>query len=311
MNERFDLVTIGEPLIGLYPVDGEPELACMVHGGDTSNAGLAAARLGLKTAFAGAVGDDPYGDSFRRLWKERDVDTSLLCIDSERFTGLYVISFGGGDHKFAYYRKGSAASTYLPDEKMRQAIRTAQVVHVSGISQAISVHMTELIFDLLKEAKSEGALISYDVNYRPGLWTADHAGAIVDRTIRQFADIVSTNADELKTLGLAEDSDAFYATYADYVRLIAVRDGANGATGYTRAGSVHVAAFSVDVADTVGAGDSFDAGLISAYLRDLSPEECLRYANAVAAITCTARGSTKGHPDHIAVERLIREGKYI
>jgi len=305
MQPIFDLVSIGEPLVGLYPVPDEPDLARVIYGGDASNVALAAARLGLRVGFAGAVGPDPYGRGFLRLWQERGVDLSLTQVDESRFTGLYVIAFEEGRHRFAYYRKGSAASAYNPDAGMREMIRATRVLHVSGITQAISEHMADLTFDLMAEARAAGALISYDVNYRAPLWPVSRAGAVVHRTIEQFADILSVNAEEFRTLGLAETIPEFVERYGGNGRRIAVRDGEQGATVYIAGETYRAPAFSVQVADTVGAGDAFDAGLITAHLNGLTGEGCLIYANAVAALTCTQTGSTKGHPRPEEVETLI------
>lgn len=308
MRDTFDLVSIGEPLVGLYPVANDPELGRVIYGGDASNVALAAARLGLNVAFAGGIGDDLYGQGFSQLWRERGVDTSLIVPDPARFTGMYVISFTGCEHRFAYYRKGSAASEYHPTRTMLDAICSAKVVHVSGISQAISVHMTDMLFEILAEAQSRGALISYDLNYRPNLWGAERAGAVAERTIRKFADIFSTNSEEFVTLGLAASADELFDKYGPFVELIAVRDGDSGATIFSKRQIAHSAAFKVNVADTVGAGDAFDGGLIAAHLHGYEGSECVDYANAVAALTCRETGSTKAHPTPTEVADLLKSG---
>lgn len=308
MRDTFDLVSIGEPLVGLYPVEDNPELGRVIYGGDASNVALAAARLGLKVAFAGGIGDDLYGHGFLQLWRERGVDTSLVVTDPARFTGMYVISFAGGEHRFAYYRKGSAASEYRPTRTMLDAIWGAKVVHISGISQSISVHMTDMLFEILAEAHSRGALISYDLNYRPNLWGAERAGAVAERTICRFADIVSTNGEEFVTLGLAASADELFDKYGPFVELIAVRRGDSGATLFTKREIAHAAAFKVNVADTVGAGDAFDGGLIAAHLNGSEGTECVDYANAVAALTCRKTGSTKAHPTPTEVADLLSAG---
>jgi 2-dehydro-3-deoxygluconokinase len=309
MKNTFDLVSIGEPLVGMYPADEESKLFRAVYGGDTSNVALAAARLGVKTGFAGAIGNDPWGFGFSKLWKRRGVDTSLVVNDPDRFTGMYVISFDEGEHRFAYYRQGSAASQYNPDKALRKAITSAKVLHVSGISQAISLHLTDLLFDLLEEAHKGGTLISYDINYRPALWSPQRAGAIAERTITQFADIVTTNVDEFVRLGLGNTRDEFVRKFGDHVNVIAIRDGERGAYICTKDGELHSPAFNVDVADTVGAGDAFDAGLLVAYLNGCKSEECLERANAVAAHTCTKTGPTDGQPDNDEVSTLVKTGK--
>ncbi len=302
----FDLVTLGEPLVGIYPTDEGPDICRAALGGDTSNVALAAARLGLSVAYASAVGDDPYGARFLRAWKDRGVDTSLVARDPDRFTGLYVISFDEDGHRFAYYRTGSAASAYEPTDEMREAIASARVLHVSGISQAISRHMVELSFSLMEEANATGTLVSYDVNYRPALWSPALAGAVAQRTIRDHADLVSANRTELDRLGLAGSPEEFLTSTTARCRAVAVRDGAAGSTVRVGERIASAPACKVDVVDTVGAGDAFDAAFISALLSDFDADRAVRFANAVAALTCTATGSTDGHPTREQAEDTMR-----
>lgn len=305
-SASFDLVSLGEPLIGIYPTDERPDLCRAALGGDTSNVALAAARLGLTVAYATAVGDDPYGARFLHAWEDRGVDTSLVARDEERFTGLYVISFDEDGHRFAYYRAGSAASAYEPTGQMRAAIASARVLHVSGISQAISRHMAELTFSLMETANASGTLVSYDVNYRPTLWSPALAGAVAERTVREHADIVSANRTEIAALGLGDSPEEFIEETAARCRTVAVRDGESGSTVRVGGKTASAPACRVDVVDTVGAGDAFDAALICAVLSQHDAGRAVRFANAVAALTCTATGSTDGHPTREAAERTMR-----
>lgn len=305
-NASFDLVSIGEPLIGIYPTDEGPDVCRAALGGDTSNVALAAARLGLSVAYATAVGEDPYGARFLRAWKDRGVDTSLVARDPDRFTGLYVISFDEDGHRFAYYRTGSAASSYEPTDEMREAIASARVLHVSGISQAISRHMTELSFSLMEEANASGTLVSYDVNYRPALWSPALAGAVAARTIGEHADIVSANRNEIDRLGLAASPEEFLTGTTARCRAVALRDGESGSTVRIGGERACAPACRVEVVDTVGAGDAFDAALICAILAELDADRTVRFANAVAALTCTATGSTDGHPTREQAEDTMR-----
>ncbi|MFW6290925.1 MAG: sugar kinase [Spirochaetota bacterium] len=305
-NASFDLVSIGEPLIGIYPTDEGPDICRAALGGDTSNVALAAARLGLSVAYATAVGEDPYGTRFLRAWKDRGVDTSLVVRDPDRFTGLYVISFDEVGHRFAYYRTGSAASAYEPTDTMRAAIASARVLHVSGISQAISRHMTELSFSLMEAASASGSLVSYDVNYRPALWSQALAGAVAARTIGEHADIVSANRNEIDRLGLAASPEEFLTGTTARCRAVALRDGAAGSTVRIGGERACAPACRVEVVDTVGAGDAFDAALITAIVSDFDADRAVRFANAVAGLTCTATGSTDGHPTREQAEDTMR-----
>jgi 2-dehydro-3-deoxygluconokinase len=308
----LDLVCFGEPLVGIYPTHSDtPDLCRLVFGGDTSNVALAAARLGLKVGYLTAIGSDAYGERFLRLWQERGVDTSMVSIDPYRSTGLYVLSFGrtSQDHRFGYYRSGSAASAIrfetLPVAK---ALET-RILHLSGISQAISPLMLDASFRLMAAAKERGVTVSYDVNYRNALWGPDAAGAVACRTIHGFADIVSANTEELSILGLPQDSQELLDSVGREIGLLSLRRGSAGAQVCLHGSDATASPYRVDVVDTVGAGDAFDAALILSYLRGWDAQQSVQFAAGVAALTCTGVGPTERHPTESEATIFMESGR--
>lgn len=296
----LEVISYGEPLIGIYPpldrsIEEDVPLS-KTWGGDTSNMALALSKLGHGTAYVTRVGDDGFGRSFLRLWRESGVDTSQIKLDEQHRTGLYFVSFHEGRHEFTYYRKDSAASFIAAEDLDWEFIRSAKVLHLSGISQAISSQALEVSFDLLEFARKNGLLVSYDVNYRPPLWKKETARAVILHTIAEYADILEITEEEMKFLGRGESPEAFLAQFPRQPRLFALKRGARGC--YLRQGDkeAHVRPFEVEVEDTVGAGDAFDAGLIAGLLEGMPFERLGVYASAVASLTCRGVGPLRAQP---------------
>jgi 2-dehydro-3-deoxygluconokinase len=304
-----EVVSYGEPLIGIYPPEGhslaEDQPLSKTWGGDTSNFALALSKLGYRTAYLTRIGTEDFGASFIDIWQQGGVDLSLVQRDSVNPTGLYFVSFEGQKHNFTYYRRNSAACFIDADSIDWPVIHRARVVHLSGISQSISRNALEVSFKLMELAKTNGTLISYDVNFRPPLWHREVARAVILHTINEYADILEVTEDELELLGWNPDS--FFRDLNRVPRLIALKRGAKGCMLIQKTHRIETPPYNVEVADTVGAGDAFDAGLIAGVLENLDLESIGHKANAVAALTCRGIGPLRAQPDPIEVESLLRK----
>ncbi|MCL4394070.1 MAG: PfkB family carbohydrate kinase, partial [Chloroflexi bacterium] len=118
--------------------------------------------------------DDEFGRCLLDLWSREGIDASRVAIDAERYTGIYFICLlGDGGHDFTYYRSGSAASQLRPQDL--DYVADARVLHVSGITQAISRSACDACFAAMDAAHQAGRLVSYDPNVRLKLWSRDTA----------------------------------------------------------------------------------------------------------------------------------------
>jgi 2-dehydro-3-deoxygluconokinase len=307
MPKSPEVVSYGEPLIGIYPPEGhsiaEDQLLSKTWGGDTSNFALALSKLGHRTAYLTRIGSEDFGSSFIDIWRQGGVDLSLVQRDSENPTGLYFISFEGKKHNFTYYRRNSAACFIDAESIDWQLLLQARVLHLSGISQGISGNALEVSFKLMDYAKANGILISYDVNFRPPIWHREVARAVILHTINEYADILEVTEDELELLGWKADS--FFHDLNRVPGLVALKRGSKGCILMQRTRKIEIPSYTVEVADTVGAGDAFDAGLIAGVLENLDLKSIGRKANAVAALTCRGIGPLRAHPDPTEVESLL------
>lgn len=308
----MDVICLGEPLVGFYGTSGqslEDDMAfARTFGGDTSNVALALAKLGLQAAYVTRVGNDPFGRRFLRLWRSHGVDTTQVVIDPTFPTGIYFSASSDTQHDFVYYRKGSAASRMTPDSIDAGFISQAKVLHVSGISQAISPSCSEAVQYALHVAQQNGVLVSYDVNHRPSLWSEARARAMVRATVYGFVDLLEASPEELELLtGIQEPEEAAAALLEAGVSWVAVKRGSDGCYLASAEGAVSVPAFPVEVVDTVGAGDAFDAGLIAARIEGMPLEQAARFASAVAALTCRGVGSVAAQPTREEVIHLLEQ----
>ena len=172
-HDRLDIVALGEPLIEFNQTRAaDPRAYVQGFGGDTSNMAIAAARLGARSGYVTRLGGDSFGRLFRELWAEEGVDMRGVAIDADAATGIYFVTHGAQGHEFSYLRAGSAASRMRPETLPLDVVRSARLLHVSGISQAISASACDTVFAAIDEANAAGALVTYDPNLRLKLWPA-------------------------------------------------------------------------------------------------------------------------------------------
>lgn len=305
-----EVVCIGEPLIGMYGTSGqtltEETQYRRTFGGDTSNFALALAKLGRSVGYVTKVGDDAFGKSFLALWDRTGVDTSQVKVERGGFTGLYISASSDICHEFMYYRKNSAASHLTRADIDEGYLRKAKVLHISGISQAISSACLDATLYALSLAREHGLQVSYDFNYRPALWSKELAQATGWHTISRYVDILLATQEELALLtGETDYQAAADRVLATGAKLVAVKLGAEGCYLVTAEESCHAPAYPVEVADTVGAGDAFAAATVAGLLGEMPLPRIARFANLVAALTCRGVGPVEAQPTREEVNGLL------
>ena len=178
-----DLLAIGEPLVELnQPNDGAPFV--QGFGGDTSNAMIAAARLGADAAYFTAIGADRFGQALTELWLKEGVDATRIVVNGGAHTGLYFVTHSEQGHEFSYMRAGSAASRISETDLPVDRIRATKILHISGISQAISSSAADAAFAAIDIAHDAKQLVSYDPNLRLKLWPLRRARAVIHEAMR-------------------------------------------------------------------------------------------------------------------------------
>ena len=196
------ILGMGEPLIEMVrvpkPVDGRPAYV-QGFGGDTSTAIIAAARQGARTGYISAVGGDMFGAALRALWTREGVDHAHVLTREGDPTGVCFIDPDPAGRQFTYARRGSAASLYQGEDVPGAAIARARVLHLSGISLAVSARMRHAGLAAVRAAQESGTLVSYDLNHRPALWSVDDAVKTLT-SMDKAPDIVFASDDEAALL---------------------------------------------------------------------------------------------------------------
>jgi 2-dehydro-3-deoxygluconokinase len=302
-----DLLCLGEPMLEFnrQPPDADGRVLYLEgHGGDTSNAAIAAARSGASVGYVTAIGRDGPGDSFMALWAREGVDTTTVLRSPEAPTGLYVVTHDAAGHHFAFWRSGSAAARYRPQDVPEAAIRAARILHVSGISQAISDSACDAVFHAIATARAAGVKVSYDTNLRLRLWPAARAAAVIHAAIG-MADIALPSLDDATALTGLTDPDAVADFYLRLCPLVLLKCGAAGCLLATSEGRRRIPAHRVAAVDATGAGDTFAGALLARLLAGDDAEAAARYANAAAALSTTGYGAVAPIPREAAVRALL------
>jgi 2-dehydro-3-deoxygluconokinase len=299
-----DLLGIGEALVELnQPKDDAPFV--QGFGGDTSNAMIAAARLGADAAYFTAVGADRFGQALTELWLREGVDASRIVVNGGAHTGLYFVTHSAQGHEFSYMRAGSAASriseTDLPDGR----IRSAKILHASGISQAISSSAADAVFAAIDIAHDAKRLVSYDPNLRLKLWPLRRARAIIHEAMRS-SDIALPGLDDGQALTGRSDAEAIVDFYLRLgTPVVVLKLGKEGAIVATPRRRERVAGHAVKAVDATGAGDCFDGAFLTEYVRRGDPFAAARFANVAAALSTLGYGAVAPLPRRAEVEAAI------
>ena len=300
-----DIIALGEPMVELNRHKGADHYAVSC-GGDVSNAMVAAARSGASTGMATAVGDDEFGRMLLAMWAREGVDAASVKMDAAAPTGIYFVSHTEAGHDFSYRRTGSAASLFGPEDLPRAAIRSAKVLHVSGISQAISTRAADAVFEAMAEARAAGVLLSYDTNIRVKLWPVARARAVIHEAMTNI-DIALPGLDDARLLVGVEDPDAIADRYLSFgARIVALKLGSQGCLIATAEQRLRIPPHRVDPVDATGAGDTFDGAFLAEYLVTGDAFRAGLYANTAAALATRGYGAVDPMPRRDDVLAALR-----
>jgi fructokinase len=318
---KMDIVTLGEMLIDMFPSQIGLNLVNVpaFHpkpGGAPANVAVAAARLGRKSAFIGKVGDDAFGQFLVDTLAQEGVETRGMRLDQKARTTMVFIAMPD-EHtaEFLFYRNPGADMLLCSDELDRALLQQTRAFHFGSIS-LIDEPSRSATIEAARLARDGGALISFDVNYRPSLWGAADDPAAVIKEMLPEADLVKVNEVELAYLSGSEALNSGSHILLDSgPALCVVTLGAKGSYFHSAAGDGRVPPFAVKTVDSVGCGDAFTAGLLSQltsaanWREQLIParlHEILRYANGVGALTALKQGVIPALPTAAEVEGFLQ-----
>lgn len=309
MDKDLDIVALGELLIDFTPYGQSNEGNVLFEqnpGGAPANALVAATRFGAKTAFIGKVGDDQFGHYLKGILDKVNIGTSGLVFTKDANTTLAFVHLNpDGDRSFSFYRKPGADILIEVEDLNKDLINKAKVFHFGSISLTHEPARSTTIH-AIQHAKQNGALISYDPNWRPGLWKTHEESIRWMKKGIEYADIVKVSEEELELITGEEDLEKGSNILAQRgVKVVFVTLGTEGCYYRIKGGTGHVAAFKVPTIDTTGAGDSFFGSMLyqiieaNKKLEDLTKVQMDKYveiSNATAALCVQKKGAIPGIP---------------
>ncbi len=314
-QKSWDVACLGELVMDLVPHSraGEEWLYAPSPGGAPGNVAAGLARLGRRAAMLGKLGADPFGSAILAALAKHGVDTRGVVSSAAVKTALSVVTLApDGERAFSFYRESPAELAIDLDEAGAAIIADSRILHL-GVLPLSAPRSAAAQRQAILVARENGAWVSADPNFRPGLWPDQATMLAAGRELVGAAQIVKLGAEELFALaGTRDIAAAACALWHPELRLMAVTKGAAGADLISRQCTVSCAGFPVASIDTTAAGDSFMAALLSQCLErdldDLNPEQMsdmLRRACAAGALATTAKGAMASLPDNAAIGKLL------
>jgi 2-dehydro-3-deoxygluconokinase len=291
-----EVVTLGEAMVVLYPTEplslAQATTLTLGVGGAESNLAIMMSHLGHRVRFISRVGADPFGQRIRHTLEEEAVDTSGLLTDATAPTGIFFREWlPDGKRRVLYYRAGSAASHLAPDDLRPALFAGTRLLHITGITPALSATCSAAVVYSIELAHAAGALVSFDPNYRPTLWNPAAAQKALLPLMAQADLLLMGHEDSQALLGVDDDEQALHAAHALGAKIVILKQAERGACAWDGAAHTHAPPAPVaQVIDPVGAGDAFNAGFLSAWLRGQPLSEALNLGARLGAATVEILG---------------------
>ncbi|WP_418132616.1 sugar kinase [Variovorax sp. 375MFSha3.1] len=307
----FDVALFGEAMLLLVadrpgPLEDAQSFHKRTAGAET-NVAIGLSRLGLKVGWASRLGTDSMGRALLAAMRAEGIDCSHVITDATQRTGFQFKGrvTDGSDPPIEYHRKGSAASHMGPADVDEAWLRSARHLHATGVFAAISDTSLQAALKSMDVMRAAGRTISFDTNLRPTLWSSTETMRHWVNELAARADWVLPGIEEgllLTGHSKPEDVAKFYRERG--AKLVVVKLGAEGAYYDSDvAGTGRIDGFPVkEVVDTVGAGDGFAAGVVSALLEGRSVPDAVRRGAWIGARAVQVLGDTEGLPTRAQLE---------
>jgi sugar/nucleoside kinase (ribokinase family) len=307
---RYDVVTFGE-MMQMFVAETPGPLEHVMRftkrtAGAETNVAIGLARLGLRVGWASRLGTDSMGRYLLGEMQREGVDCTKVVCDPAQRTGFQFKGrvTDGSDPPVEYHRRGSAASHMGPEDVDADWLRSARHLHATGVFPAISASARAAAQKTLDVMRAAGATLSFDPNLRPSLWASAEEMRREINVLACQADWVLPGLEEGRFLTGEQTPEAIARFYRQRgVKLVIVKLGPDGAYYDAVQGSGRVAGFPVkEVVDTVGAGDGFAVGVITALLEGRTVVDAVRRGAWIGARAVQVLGDTEGLPTRAELE---------
>jgi len=308
--KAFDVITFGESMTLFTPLREQSlEFSDLVNrsfGGAESNVAIGLARMGVRVSWFGQLGDEPQGRYILKRIRGENVDVSHARLVSTANTGLMMRHKVAGREEVFYYRKHSAASQMRPEDLDEAFIGQASILHITGITPALSDSCRATVRAAVEMAKRQGVKVSFDPNLRLKLWTIEEAREVL-LPLAEQADYFLPGMDELKLLYDETDEEQVLGRVQRLSALTVIK-GVGSSNVIVHQGSrTPVPYRKLDhVVDTIGAGDAFAAGFLAGIVKGYTPEQAVQMGNLSASFVIQGHGDWELTPTWNQLEQMMR-----
>ncbi len=309
MAREFDVIVVGELNVDLifnqvqgFPVVGKEILSndmTLTLGSSSAICASNLSSLGLKVAFIGKLGNDVFGQFIIDKLNRSGVDTSMIIID-DKFKSGATVALSYDEDRAMITHQGAMSYMGLDDIDPKQ-LKRAKHLHFS--SYFFQPGFKNNLHELFEMAKNEGVTTSLDVQWDPSeIWDLNL------EQVLPFVDVFIPNEVELKKLTGFSSIDQAIESVKNKCSYVVVKCGSRGSVMYYEDKEVQQKPFlNKDVVDTIGAGDSFNAGFISRFIKGASPEDCQEFGNLIGAISTTKAGGTEAFKDLDEIMKIAKD----
>ena len=310
-----EIITAGETMAVMSPREKGPlryvnDYKLRMAGAE-SNVAVGICKMGHTAGWITRLGDDEMGAYVLNAVRGEGVDCNNVTIDEEHRTGLMLKEMGNGETKVYYYRENSAASHLSPEDLDEEYLASAKIIHLTGITPVLGPSCEATVVAMAKFAKEKGIMLSFDPNIRRKLWK-DRDYSPLMQELLFMSDIALLGKDEAEQILGTADPDEIIALLRDKgVKMIAVKDGGNGAWVADTETTKFMAPYPCRPVDPIGAGDAFNAGFLCGILEEKSLEECGRMAAIAGALATETPGDIEGYPSRKQLKMKMQSGNEI
>lgn len=307
MKKKYDILTVFDMCVDIV-FTGEnvvPEFSqkeklvddYMIElGGSAGIFACQCAKLGLATTGKGVTGNDTFGELLLRKMAENGIDTTNIDISDEMKTGACIALIHGSDRAILTYNGTIDAVT--PDMLTDELLSQTRHLHIA--SYFLTNQITPSYPEIIQRAKVFGATVSLDTN-----WDPDEKWDSGLKDVLPMVDIFMPNTNEIRYISGKESLEDAVAYFRSFIPVIALKMGGDGARVISKETDLYQRGRSDNIVDTVGAGDSFDAGFLYGYLTGRDLKTCLDIASYCGTSNVTAQGGIAGQPKKADVETYL------
>jgi sugar/nucleoside kinase (ribokinase family) len=308
-KRKYDVLVVGELNVDLILNDiaSLPQVGKEIIAGNmTLTLGSSSAifasnisTLGVKTAFAGMIGIDSFGELVLKSLEKKSVNTDYIIRSNKDKTGITIVL--NYDEDRAMVTHPGAMEIFSDKDVTDEMLQQAGHLHVSSVF--LQKELKKNIVKLFRRAKKLGLTTSLDVQ-----WDPDEKWDLDFNELLPLVDIFMPNKKEMEAITGYENINGALEAIKNYTNIVAVKMGNKGSLGFKNGKKIEVPPFlNTQVVDAIGAGDSFNAGFISQFIKNKNLESCLKFGNLMGAINTTANGGTGAFKDFETIRITAKE----